>query len=400
MEINLILACFIFFFYNYDIFTKISKATVKKIIVYIFMAFLNTFLMVFSYYSKIPYYISYFLSLLFLTIEFFIISKSKLSQAFLSAGILVLNISAIQIIFINLYSYFNNILPFEFFKIPSMFFEFISYLFLFLFLINKFTKKFIFGDDIIKISSTFQYFTIVSTLILFTLTYTIVDILIIQSPNYRFEIAPTFIFIPILTLIVFYNLLFYIFKSVRIEGFKRKSDELEIRKIKTIVNKKHMENKIYKDELTSCYNRKFIMYELEEREKQNISNFTVLFIDIDGLKYVNDNFGHKAGDEYILNISKILKKSIRKEDLIARIGGDEFLVILNEFDEMDIPKILKRIEIELSFINRLITEYKSSASIGYIYVDENLLKSGIDNIIKLADEKMRNIKITSKGEYK
>lgn len=354
--------------------------------------------MVTAYYSHIPYYISYFISFLFLLLEFMLVSKAKFSQSFLCAGTIIVNISANQIIFITLYSYFNNIIPHDFFYKPEMFFECFTYLFVYLFVLFKFSEKFISNKDIIKITTTFQYVVIISVLIISILLYTIVDIIILQSKNYTFKIAPTFIFTPILTLVLFYSLIFYSLKSIKISAFKRKSDELEIKKIKNTVHKKNMENKIYKDELTGCYNRKFIMIELEERQKQNIHSFAVLFIDIDGLKFVNDNFGHKAGDDYITNISKILKKAIREEDLVSRIGGDEFLVILNDLKEIEIPNILKRIQTEIDFINNITTEYKAAASIGYIFVTEDLLKSGIDNIIKIADEKMRTIKKTSKGE--
>lgn len=279
-----------------------------------------------------------------------------------------------------------------------MFFECITYLFIFLFILFKIGEKIISNTDIIKISTTFQYVVVLSACIIFILIYTIIDIIILQSPYYTFEIMPTFIFTSILTLITFHSLLFYSLKSVKISAFKIKSDELEIKKIKNIVHKKNMENKIYKDELTCCYNRKFIMLELEERYKQNIADFAVLFIDIDGLKFVNDTFGHKAGDDYIVNISKILRKSIREDDLIARIGGDEFLVLLNDLKEIEIPNILKRIQIEIDFINKMTDQYKAAASVGYIFVDESLLKDGIDNIIKIADEKMRIVKKTSKGE--
>jgi len=84
------------------------------------------------------------------------------------------------------------------------------------------------------------------------------------------------------------------------------------------------------DDLTGIYNRRYIMNRLyEEIEKKPIKNdVSVIMIDIDHFKQVNDKYGHCAGDEVIRVISKTLKENIRSTDIVGRIGGEEFLILL------------------------------------------------------------------------
>lgn len=90
------------------------------------------------------------------------------------------------------------------------------------------------------------------------------------------------------------------------------------------------------DGLTGLYNRDYFNNELNkivEKVKRNTKySCSVLYIDLDNFKYVNDTLGHAAGDKILVDITKILKQRTRKSDLLARLGGDEFVVLLCEED--------------------------------------------------------------------
>lgn len=397
----MVIAMIIFFMFNYYVFSYASKILVNYkncILVNLILASVNTFLMVYAYELSIPYYVSYFCVLITLTIEFMLFSESKFTQAFLCAGILVINISICQLIIIPLYSIIVGITPYELYHNKDLFFSSLSTLFIILYLVSRLSLKIISTEDITKLSRTPTYSIIVSSITIFILIYTIIDVIVLQQKDYNKDYIIMFILTPILNCILFYILFFYSIKSVKMVVFKRKSDELEASRVKNSINRKNIEDKILKDDLTSCYNRKYVMYDLKYKYENNIFNFAILFIDLDGLKNVNDSLGHDIGDEYIINISSILKDSIRDNDLLARLGGDEFLLILNDLEKDDIKDILNRIQEKIKFLDKITNNYKVSASIGYIFVDEELLKTGVDNIIKIADEKMRIEKINSKGE--
>jgi diguanylate cyclase (GGDEF)-like protein/PAS domain S-box-containing protein len=83
------------------------------------------------------------------------------------------------------------------------------------------------------------------------------------------------------------------------------------------------------DSLTGLYNRAFFEEEMRRLEKQRDGFASLLICDVDGLKIINDSLGHKAGDAILKNVAEILKQSFRTGDVIARIGGDEFVVLLN-----------------------------------------------------------------------
>ncbi len=96
-----------------------------------------------------------------------------------------------------------------------------------------------------------------------------------------------------------------------------------------------MENRKYSiiDELTNLYNRRGFM-ELAEQQLRVASRMNhpvlVFFIDIDGLKRVNDSYGHHEGDDMLIGLAQVLKSAFRESDLIARMGGDEFTVLTME----------------------------------------------------------------------
>ncbi len=97
------------------------------------------------------------------------------------------------------------------------------------------------------------------------------------------------------------------------------------------------------DELTGLYNRRgfFTLAEqqckLTDRTKRGMS---LLYLDLDNMKQINDRLGHKRGDEALMDTANILKNTFRKSDIIGRIGGDQFAVLLTEHSDFDIERII------------------------------------------------------------
>lgn len=149
-----------------------------------------------------------------------------------------------------------------------------------------------------------------------------------------------------------------------------------------ITNEKNRQDKKLKhqathDTLTSLPNRKFALefltYILANSKRLNTQG-AVLFIDLDKFKIVNDTFGHESGDMVLKEVASRLKTVLREDDLIARIGGDEFLLITNNFNSLtDIDTLCKRIISTLSQpINDKTRNYDIGASIGIsIFPDDS-----------------------------
>lgn len=92
----------------------------------------------------------------------------------------------------------------------------------------------------------------------------------------------------------------------------------------------------HQDTLVSLPNRRGFMRELErlvDRARRYEESSALLYVDLDGLKMINDTFGHKAGDEALIQVAQLLVGGLRRSDFVARIGGDEFAILLSHTDE-------------------------------------------------------------------
>jgi len=93
----------------------------------------------------------------------------------------------------------------------------------------------------------------------------------------------------------------------------------------------------HQDPLVSLPNRRGFMRELEvlvDRARRYGETGAMLYVDLDGLKMINDTFGHKAGDEALIQVAQLLVGGVRRSDVVARIGGDEFGILLGHANEL------------------------------------------------------------------
>lgn len=150
------------------------------------------------------------------------------------------------------------------------------------------------------------------------------------------------------------------------------------------------------DAMTGVLNRKSGLEMLEREFKLsniNNKNLVICFVDVDGLKIINDTFGHEEGDKLLMSAAKILKESIRKTDFVIRMGGDEFLVVFPETTMKEANKVWGRILKLVEEINKNNEKYNLSLSSGfYEYTKETEKKLTINELIKKADVEMYKVK--------
>lgn len=104
----------------------------------------------------------------------------------------------------------------------------------------------------------------------------------------------------------------------------------------------------YHDYLTGLYNRRFFEEELKRYDTARNLPITIVMCDVNGLKLINDSFGHGVGDELLKQAAAIITKGCRGDDIVARLGGDEFVIILPKTDALEADRLLKRIQSSLS----------------------------------------------------
>ncbi|MGC8890709.1 MAG: sensor domain-containing diguanylate cyclase [bacterium] len=154
-----------------------------------------------------------------------------------------------------------------------------------------------------------------------------------------------------------------------------------------------------KDELTKLYNRRGFLtlgeqhLRLSERLKRKS---ILLYIDVDNLKWINDNLGHNEGDKVLIEVSLLLKRAFRKSDIIARIGGDEFVVLGLETSDNNEEKLKKRLEEKVEDYNRRRHLYNLSLSIGVVSYDPSNPIS-LKTLLEEADRQMYLEKRNRKG---
>lgn len=149
------------------------------------------------------------------------------------------------------------------------------------------------------------------------------------------------------------------------------------------------------DVLTGIMNRRAILDELSKRMNRHIYNFehlSIIMIDIDDFKPVNDKFGHLTGDKVLIKIAQKISESIRGFDTVGRYGGEEFLVILPNTDLNNAYKASERIRLNIE--NTVFEDVgKVTISAGYV----EFKNETIDELIDLADQNLYKAKNAGKN---
>lgn len=163
--------------------------------------------------------------------------------------------------------------------------------------------------------------------------------------------------------------------------------------IQDVTTRKDAQDKIlylsYHDQLTGLYNRRYYEEELKRLDVERNYPLTLVMADVNGLKLVNDSFGHSFGDELLKKVAEVMRKACRGDDIIARLGGDEFIILLPNTDRNEAEKIVKR-------IHSCATEEKIGSieiSISFGYETKYSCVQNIEEVLKKAEDHMYTMKL-------
>jgi diguanylate cyclase (GGDEF)-like protein len=168
-----------------------------------------------------------------------------------------------------------------------------------------------------------------------------------------------------------------------------------------------MQQRLQTDALTGLANREAFMLRLREKVGQAGGAapghpFAVLFIDLNRFKRINDNFGHGVGDRVLVEVSQRLRAAVRSQDLVARLSGDEFVVLLDRVDHREglervrqqLESLLREPLVALGADAPTVTDFGGAVGEAY-YPDDG---TDADALLKKADRRMYTVKFKDRGD--
>ena len=151
------------------------------------------------------------------------------------------------------------------------------------------------------------------------------------------------------------------------------------------------------DALTGLYNRAFFEDEIARAQQSSVYPISIIMIDVDGMKDVNDSLGHYVGDQMLQHVAEVLKLSFRQLDTIARIGGDEFAVVMLSADNKALGQSMSRVQENVDKENDMgANPFTLSLSVGGTTTQN---KGTLTEAIKTADAEMYKAKEGKKNRY-
>lgn len=172
-----------------------------------------------------------------------------------------------------------------------------------------------------------------------------------------------------------------------------KSRELTRKNIELEKKKAKIEELLRKDNLTGLANRRSFeeffekIFSLARRHSLSLS---LIMLDLDNFKKINDTYGHQIGDEVLKSIGELLKKNTRQGDMAARVGGDEFYILQPNTSHKEAVAYVERLKIEIDEFNLPEVDHKISASFGVVELQES---ESMDEFIERVDKKMYSAKM-------
>jgi len=155
----------------------------------------------------------------------------------------------------------------------------------------------------------------------------------------------------------------------------------------------------YHDVLTGAYNRAFYEESVKLNDTEQNLPFSVIIADINGLKLINDTLGHAAGDKVLVETKKILSICLRNKDILARIGGDEFSILLPQTSSDEVQKIVDLIQAEFEKLKIYLSKEPMNLSVSLGYATKTKMEESFSYISKVAEDYMYRRKLLERESF-
>lgn len=400
MFLSIILILPLYFACNFALFYLCNLLNSKKsnnAILYALTYFINLFfiiLFLFKYINDVIFVIGF---LIIISTEHFIIFKSTVFKSVLLSTSFIINLYSYYLLFnaliasiinkdiIDIIS--SNDLPFYSLSISLI--VCIIYIFLFIYIMPLFNIR-ILNDN----RKSLIFCNVIS---LISVLYILHNITFIQGKNYYFSNI-FYLKVSVFGIIMFISYFYYAIFYSKLQFYKLRSNQIE--KNIVLLNKEgeNLFDVSNYDPMTGFYRKSSGLDIFKSRLIDKRGMFSIAFVDLDGLKYVNDNLGHEEGDIYINFVADTLKRYC-SECIIIRYGGDEFLIILEGKTEADAIDKMNLIYNYINSFNNRNSKYDMSVSYG-IYEVNSSNKFSYSEILDLVDEKMYKFKVERKKQRK
>lgn len=159
-------------------------------------------------------------------------------------------------------------------------------------------------------------------------------------------------------------------------------------------NYRLLENVLYMsryDSLTGVYNRSYFREVLERIlniSRASKTGFIICGLDLNNFKNINDTYGHDKGDDVLIKFAEVFKNGILEEDILGRIGGDEFIVVFVNKNKEQVKNIIGKISIELKNCSSKLNIGENNIEFAYGLAEFLSDSDNIDELLKIADKKM------------
>ncbi len=369
---------------------KILKYSKKNIPLLLFFTLFNTCTFIILYFKGVPWAVLYTIGYFGYFVELRLCTKTTFRQVWFFVTSYLLSMVAVHLTVLLVYSLILQRSLGDIYVDVHLLFQTVLVSCTILIVLIKIYEKYIPIAKFVDISTAKVYSEIMSSQSTFLFAALCAESWFLMKAHYQPLFSISALATIFFVMAMFFVLFYFNVNITVLHPYKRKADEAKTLHGKIIKKKIAAEYKLYSDDLTKLYNKRFIHQKIDELCETKDSSFAVVYADLVALKHVNDTYGHKVGDRYILNVANALQKSIREEDFPARVGGDEFVIILTSVTNNEMEEIIKRIKKSIRQIDEK-EAFTVHANLGYKCFETKESLSRTD-VLEKVDELMKHDK--------